>query len=238
MISSAAISRTARRARFFRLAQSDAAEPVEAGLLAADVAGDLVEAVGRDEEHVGRPAALGGAVLEDEVLARGALHLALPHLDEAADAVLLVDDVVARLQLERVDLPLAAGGHPALVAGGAALAGQVVAGDQRRARGRRRRSRGPGCAQVTVTTSGSSATSASGSTSRAAMSCSPSTSTMRWAGPWPGWTTTTRWPVGEPAAQVGDGALEVAAVALDGRGADDGAAGRSPVESRRRGRTG
>ena len=90
-----------------------AAEPVEAGLLAADVAGDLVEAVGRHEEPVGRPAALGGAVLEDEVLAGGALHLALPHLHEAADAVLLVDDVVAGLELERVDLLLAPGRHPA-----------------------------------------------------------------------------------------------------------------------------
>ena len=72
-----------------------AAEPVEAGLLAADVAGHLVERVGRDVEPVGRAAALGGAVLEDEVLAGGALHLALLHLDEPADAVLLVHDVVA-----------------------------------------------------------------------------------------------------------------------------------------------
>ena len=72
-----------------------AAEPVEAGLLAADVAGDLVERVGRDVEPVRRPAALAGAVLEDEVLADRAADLALPHLDEAADAVLLVDDVVA-----------------------------------------------------------------------------------------------------------------------------------------------
>ncbi len=46
-----------------------AAEPVEAGLLAADVAGDLVERVGRHEQPVGRAAALGGAVLEHEVLA-------------------------------------------------------------------------------------------------------------------------------------------------------------------------
>ncbi len=129
------------------------AEPVEAGLLAADVAGDLVEAVGRDEEHVGRLAALGRAVLEDEVLAGGAVHLALPHLDEAADAVLLVDDVVARLQLQRVDLPLAAGRHPARVAGGAALAGQVVAGEQDQAEAVVDEAVDEG-AQVTVTTPG------------------------------------------------------------------------------------
>ena len=76
---------------------------------------------------------MDGAVLEDEVLPGGAVHLALAHLDEPADAVLLVDDVVALLQLQRVDLPLATGRHPAGVAGGAALAGQVVAGDQHQA---------------------------------------------------------------------------------------------------------
>ena len=112
------------------LAPVGTAEPVEARLLAADVAGDLVERVGRDEQHVGRPAPLGRAVLEDEVLAGRPLHVALPHLDEPADSVLLVDDEVALLQLERIDLPLPAGGHPALVAGGSALAGEVVAGDQ------------------------------------------------------------------------------------------------------------
>ena len=106
-----------------------AAEPVEAGLLAADVAGHLVERVGRDEEPVGRVAALGGAVLQDEVLAHRAVHLALPHLHEPADAVLLVDDEVAGLELERVDLLLAPRRHLAHVAGGGLLPGDVLAGD-------------------------------------------------------------------------------------------------------------
>ena len=119
-----------------------AAEPVEAGLLAADVAGHLVERVGRDVEPVRRAAALAGAVLEDEVLADRAGDLALLHLDEPADAVLLVDDVVAGGELERVDLALAAGRHPAHVAGGRALAGDVLAGEQRPAGWPRRRSRG------------------------------------------------------------------------------------------------
>ena len=48
---------------------------------------------------------------------------------------------------------------------------------------------------------------------------------MRSAGPWPGWVTTTRCAVGEPAAQVGDRALDVAAVAVD-RDGGEGAAGR------------
>ena len=202
-----------------------AAEPVEAGLLAADVAGHLVEAVGRHEEPVGRPAALGGAVLEDEVLAGGALHLALPHLDEPADAVLLVDDVVAGLELQRVDLPLAPRRHPALVAGGGALAGEVVAGEQDQADGRRRRSRGPGPPVVTVTSPASSGASSSGSTSRAATSCSPSTSTIRWAGPCAGVDHDDAMAVGQPAADVGDGTLEVAAVALDRDGAEGPHAG-------------
>ena len=115
-----------------------AAEPVEAGLLAADVAGDLVERVGRHVEPVGRLAAPSdGAVLQDEVLAGRAVHLALPHLHEAADAVLLVDDVVAGLELERVDLLLAPGRHLAHVARGGLLPGDVLAGEDQPAPGRR-----------------------------------------------------------------------------------------------------
>ena len=72
-----------------------AAEAVERRVLAADVAGDLVELVGRHEQPVGRVAALGGGVLDQEVLAGRALDLALDHLDVAADAVLLVHDEVA-----------------------------------------------------------------------------------------------------------------------------------------------
>ena len=112
-----------------------ATEPVEAGLLAADVAGHLVERVGRHVEPVGRVAALGGAVLEDEVLPDGAVHLALLHLHEPADAVLLVHDEVAGLELERVDLLLAPRRHLAHVAGGGLLPGDVLAGDDAPARG-------------------------------------------------------------------------------------------------------
>src|SRR5690606_12971760 len=107
-----------------------ATEAVEAGLLTADVAGDLVEGVGRDVEAVRWGAPLGGAVLEDEVFAGGALDLALLHLDELADTVLLVDDEVAGLQLEWVDLLLAARRHLAHVARRRLLAREVVAGDE------------------------------------------------------------------------------------------------------------
>ena len=103
LISSAAICLTALRAG--PCAWPSRAPPSwsQRGLLAADVAGDLVERVGRHEEPVRRAAALGRAVLDDEVLAVGAVDRALHHLHVAADAVLLVHDEVAGLELERVD---------------------------------------------------------------------------------------------------------------------------------------
>ena len=97
-----------------------AAEPVQAWLLAADVPRHLVEGVGRNVELVRRAAPLSaprGAVLQHEVLPGRPGDLAPPHLDEAADAVLLVDHVVAGGQLERVDLALASGRHRAHVPG-------------------------------------------------------------------------------------------------------------------------
>ncbi len=106
-----------------------AAEPVQGGGLAADVLGDLLELVGGDVEPVAGLAALGGGVLHDQVLAGGALDGALHHLDVAADAVLLVDDVVARLQGERVDGLAAPGRHPRALAPGGLLAGQVGLGE-------------------------------------------------------------------------------------------------------------
>ena len=109
-----------------------AAQLVQRRGLAADVAGDLVELVGRHGQPVGRLAALAGGVLDDEVLAGGAADGALHHLDEPAHAVLLVDDEVAGPQLQRVDLVAPARGHPAHVLGGRALpggAGEVGLGD-------------------------------------------------------------------------------------------------------------
>ncbi|GAA2807547.1 hypothetical protein GCM10020219_094230 [Nonomuraea dietziae] len=100
-----------------------AAHPVEGGRLAADVAGDLVELVGRHVEAV----ALG--VLDDEVLAGGALHGALDHLDVAADSVLLVHDVVADPELERVDHVAPPARQPAHVLGAGLLPHQVEMGE-------------------------------------------------------------------------------------------------------------
>ena len=122
-----------------------AAEAVQGRLLAADVAGDLVELVGRDEEPVAGLAALGGGVLDDEVLAGGVLHGALHHLDVAADAVLLVDDEVAGLELQRVHRVAPAAGHPAHAAGRRpGLPEQVGLGEDHQAHRLARRSRGRG----------------------------------------------------------------------------------------------
>ncbi len=115
----------------------------EGGRLAADVAAEQVELVGGHEELVARLAALGRRVLEHEVLAHGGgllldaggaarpggaaagRDLALHHLDEPADAVRLVHDVVAGLQLQRVDDVAAPGREllvlPGVVAGRAAV---------------------------------------------------------------------------------------------------------------------
>ncbi|MGX1120063.1 hypothetical protein RKD37_005426 [Streptomyces ambofaciens] len=113
-----------------------AAEAVQGGGLAADVLGDLLQLVGGDVEAVAGLAALGGGVLHDQVLAGGALDGALHHLDVAADAVLLVDDVVARLQGERVDGLAAPGGHPGALASGGLLTGQVGLGEHGELEGR------------------------------------------------------------------------------------------------------
>ena len=115
-----------------------AAHLVQGGLLAADVAGDLVELVGGHVEPVAGLAALGRGVLEDEVLAGRARDGALHHLDEAPHTVLLVHDEVARPQLEGVDLVAATRRHPAHVLGGRARAagrpGEVGLGDDGEAR--------------------------------------------------------------------------------------------------------
>ena len=110
-----------------------AAHLVQRGRLAADVAGDLVELVGRHVEPVARLAALGRRVLDDEVLAGGVLHRALDHLDEPADAVLLVHDDVAGLELQGIDGVPAPARHPAHLLARRPRPGEVGLGEHRQA---------------------------------------------------------------------------------------------------------
>ena len=85
-----------------------AAHLVEARALAADIAGDLVERIAGDVEAVAWLSAFGGRVFDDEVFAgvlvRTPARGPLRHLDESSDTVLVVDDIVAGCQVERVDL--------------------------------------------------------------------------------------------------------------------------------------
>ena len=109
-----------------------AAELVEGRRLTTDVAGDLVELVGRHVQPVPRLAPLGRGVLDDEVLPGRPADRPLDHLDEPAHTVLLVDDVVAGAQGQRVDLVPAARRHPPHLPGrraGARRARQVGLGE-------------------------------------------------------------------------------------------------------------
>ena len=85
-----------------------AAHLVQARILPADVAADLVEGVAGDVEAVTGLPALGRGVFDDEVFAgvlgRPLAGGALRHLDEPAHPVLLVDDEVPGGEVERIDL--------------------------------------------------------------------------------------------------------------------------------------
>ena len=105
-------------------------------LVGSGVFRDLVERVGRHEEPVGGLAALGGGVFEDQVVAGGGCVAATDRpgdkLDEASDAVLVVDDVVPGVQGQRVDALAPARGHAPHVARGRARAtGEVAFGEDR-----------------------------------------------------------------------------------------------------------
>ena len=111
-----------------------AAELVELGGLRADVFADQIQLIGGDEQLVGRGAALAGRVFDDKVFARGLVRPgadgALPHLQETADAVLLMDHVVSGFELHQVDCLAAALGGLRLT-GRTGPSGQVAFGEQR-----------------------------------------------------------------------------------------------------------
>ena len=81
-----------------------AAQAVEGGRVAAGVVADGVDLVGRDVELVAAP------VLEQQVVALGAAHGLLDHAAVAGHAVLVVDDVVARLEVVEEALGVGAPG--------------------------------------------------------------------------------------------------------------------------------
>ena len=106
------------------------------GLVGSGVLRDLVQRVGRHEEAVGGLATLGGRVFDDQVVARrgGVAAADRPgdQLDEASDAVLVVDDVVTGVQGQGVDALAPARGHaPHIARGGSDATGQVSLGEDR-----------------------------------------------------------------------------------------------------------
>src|SRR5699024_10218650 len=112
-----------------------ATHPVDGGLFAPDVLGDLVELVAGTVQPIDRLALLRRGVLDDQVLAGGALgagaYGAAGHLHEAAHPEVGVDDVVAGPQLQGVDDVAATGRDPPLLAAaGPGLAGQVPLADE------------------------------------------------------------------------------------------------------------
>ena len=107
-----------------------AAHLVQGGALPADVAGQLVQGIGRGEQPVARLAPLAWRVLDDQVFAIGAVDGALDHLHVAADAVLFVHHVVARTQFQRVDRVAPPARHlPHVLCGGTSSTTDVRAGD-------------------------------------------------------------------------------------------------------------
>ena len=95
-----------------------AAQAVEGGRVAAGVVADGVDLVGRDVELVAPPE------LEEEVVALGPAHGLLHHPAVLADAVLVVDDVVARVEVVEEALGVGAPGPGRPV--GPAPAGDVA----------------------------------------------------------------------------------------------------------------
>ena len=113
-----------------------AAHLAQGGAVAADVLGDLVQGVGGHQEAVAGLAALGGGVLDDEVLAggRGAgpAHGAPAQLDEAPHPVLGVDHEVPGVQGQGVHGAAGAAGRQAAALAGAGTGppGEVGLGDE------------------------------------------------------------------------------------------------------------
>jgi hypothetical protein len=94
--------------------------------------------VGGHEQPVARLAPLRRCVLDDQVLTLATVDRAAHHLDVLADAVLLVHDVVAGLELDGVDRVAPPRRQPARVLGQrSTLAGEVGLGEERKLERRR-----------------------------------------------------------------------------------------------------
>ena len=92
----------------------------QCGLIRAGVFRDLIQTICGDEETVSGLASFRGSVFQDQVvpghLAITASNGAGHQFNEAPNAVLVMDDVVARMQAERVNTLASPRGHLAHIA--------------------------------------------------------------------------------------------------------------------------
>ena len=113
-----------------------AAHLAQGGAVASDVLGDLVQGVGGHQEAVAGLAALGGRVLDDEVLAggrrAGPAHSAPAQLDEAPHPMLGMDHQVTGVQGQGVHGAAGTAGRQAaaLAGPGRGPPGEVGLGDE------------------------------------------------------------------------------------------------------------
>ena len=189
-----------------------AAEPVQRRRLAAGVPGHLVELVGGQVQPVRRLAALARRVLDHQVVAGRALDGAAGHLHVPADAVLLVHDVVARRELQRVDAAAAAARHPPGLPRARPRARPGRPRPARPAAPTARRTRPP-AARWPRAPRPARARAARSPVARPRRAPSArSSSASRCAGPWPSVISTTRHWSGQPLPHVRDRARGIAAV--------------------------
>ena len=212
LISSAAICRTALRARPLRLAQSPPPRRSSAGRLAADVAGDLVELVGRHEE----PVAAAGRAWRRRTRARGTrgsrpARCAAPSRRSGRRRAGRARRG-RRAQLERVDWLRRRVGSRRMSRGAAALPVRSCSVSTASASGLgdeavRQRGPGPRCTRPPLGVG-----VASRRPIRAGTSCSAEHLGRRAAWPCPSVTTTTRQPSASQPRDVARPRLGVAAV--------------------------
>ena len=106
-----------------------AAQSRQRGRFSADVPRQLIQRIHRHVQPVRRLPPFTGCVLQHQVLATRAAHDAFGHLDEPADAVLVVHHQIAGRQGQRVDDVATLGGQPLALGGRGPVARQIGLGD-------------------------------------------------------------------------------------------------------------
>ena len=209
---------TNRLARLgFRVRPVAAAEPAQRRGLATDVAGQLIKGVHRHEQLVGIVSAtslLGRGILQHQVLAARAAYGALGHLDEFADAVLIVHHQIAGGQRQRVDDVAPPGRQPLALRCDDSVAGEVGLGDDHQTGTGHQQA---GAQRTLEHPHHAGGRPRAGLQHLAGVSDSASCSTTRCAVPAPGATTTASPPVATWARSIAKSLLDAVRRARSGR---------------------